>query len=79
MASGSSIIPTSNSYTRLVDLKVPIRNENPSDLIRSARSRLGGMDDSTGYEKKLIQGEAGYVLEDVPHLTDHLGDLPVSN
>ena len=27
---------------------------------------------------KVIQGEAGYVLEDVPHLTDYLPDLPVS-
>ncbi|RRT39312.1 hypothetical protein BHE74_00058244, partial [Ensete ventricosum] len=28
---------------------------------------------------KMIRGEAGYVLEDVPHLIDYLPDLPVSS
>lgn len=28
-------------------------------------------------EMKLVQGAAGYVLEDVPHLTDYILDLPV--
>lgn len=28
---------------------------------------------------KVIRGELGYVLEDVPHLTDHLPNLPVSS
>jgi hypothetical protein len=37
------------------------------------------MDNSIKYEKKIIQGEGGYILEDVPHLTDDLEDLPVSN
>jgi hypothetical protein len=27
---------------------------------------------------KLVPGEAGYVLEDVPHVSDYLPDLPVS-
>lgn len=27
-------------------------------------------------EQKLVYGEAGYVLEDVPHLTDYIPDLP---
>lgn len=27
---------------------------------------------------KLVSGEAGYVLEDVPHVSDYLPDLPVS-
>lgn len=26
---------------------------------------------------KLITGDGGYVLEDVPHLTDYIDDLPV--
>jgi 6-phosphofructokinase 1 len=26
---------------------------------------------------KIVSGEAGYVLEDVPHLTDFFPDLPV--
>jgi hypothetical protein len=29
-------------------------------------------------EAKLVAGEAGYVLEDVPHVSDYLPDLPVS-
>jgi hypothetical protein len=29
-------------------------------------------------EAKLVTGEAGYVLEDVPHVSDYLPDLPVS-
>lgn len=28
-------------------------------------------------QMKLVQGAAGYVLEDVPHLTDYILDLPV--
>jgi len=28
-------------------------------------------------KKKLVGGDAGYVLEDVPHLTDYLPELPV--
>lgn len=27
---------------------------------------------------KIVHGDAGYVLEDVPHLTDFIPDLPVS-
>lgn len=27
---------------------------------------------------KIVEGEYGYILEDVPHLTDYLPDLPVS-
>ena len=26
---------------------------------------------------KTVTGEGGYVLEDVPHLTDYIPDLPV--
>lgn len=29
-------------------------------------------------ELKIVTGDAGYVLEDVPHLTDYLPDLPVT-
>lgn len=27
---------------------------------------------------KIVRGDGGYVLEDVPHLTDYIADLPVS-
>ncbi|URD95911.1 hypothetical protein MUK42_32462 [Musa troglodytarum] len=32
-----------------------------------------------GSTLKIVEGEFGYVLEDVPHLTDYLPDLPVSS
>lgn len=40
-----------------------------------ARSHPEAMD---GVATKLVTGDAGYVLEDVPHLSDYLPDLPVS-
>ncbi|KAF5741640.1 phosphofructokinase [Tripterygium wilfordii] len=30
----------------------------------------------TNYEPKIVTGEAGYVLEDVPHLSDYIPNLP---
>lgn len=35
------------------------------------------MEYSGNLQQKLVYGEAGYVLEDVPHLTDYIPDLPV--
>ncbi|KAJ3683643.1 hypothetical protein LUZ60_013870 [Juncus effusus] len=76
-SSSSSKLSTTNSYTQLPDLKIPIRLGSSPDLTRSARSsRMGSSPDLTKYEKKLVPGEAGYVLEDVPHLTDYLPELP---
>ncbi|XP_051129596.1 ATP-dependent 6-phosphofructokinase 6-like [Andrographis paniculata] len=34
------------------------------------------MGSPSNYETKLVEGEFGYVLEDVPHLTDYISDLP---
>ncbi|XP_010267094.1 PREDICTED: ATP-dependent 6-phosphofructokinase 3-like isoform X1 [Nelumbo nucifera] len=31
---------------------------------------------STKYEPKIVTGDAGYVLEDVPHLSDYISNLP---
>ena len=42
------------------------------------RSRRGGAMDGAA-AVKLESGEAGYVLEDVPHVSDYLPDLPVSD
>ncbi|KAJ9179265.1 hypothetical protein P3X46_011074 [Hevea brasiliensis] len=39
-------------------------------------SSKDAMKNSTKYEPKIITGDDGYVLEDVPHLTDHISDLP---
>lgn len=35
------------------------------------------MEASNGYKRKIVTGSAGYVLEDVPHLSDYIPDLPV--
>lgn len=44
-------------------------------------SRSQSLQQTMGYsgnlQQKLVYGEAGYVLEDVPHLTDYIPDLPV--
>ena len=37
-----------------------------------------GMDLSGKSFVKLEKGEGGYVLEDIPHLTDYIANLPVS-
>lgn len=35
------------------------------------------MEASNGFKRKVVTGSAGYVLEDVPHLSDYIPDLPV--
>ncbi|KAF5803451.1 putative 6-phosphofructokinase [Helianthus annuus] len=35
------------------------------------------MDNNISCQMKIETGEAGYVLEDVPHLTDYIPDLPI--
>ncbi|KAL5224271.1 hypothetical protein ABZP36_010910 [Zizania latifolia] len=42
----------------------------------SPRQRTGAMDGTAKPEVKLVAGDAGYVLEDVPHVSDYLPDLP---
>ncbi|XP_062148907.1 ATP-dependent 6-phosphofructokinase 3-like isoform X2 [Alnus glutinosa] len=34
------------------------------------------MEASNGFKRKVVTGSAGYVLEDVPHLSDYIPDLP---
>ncbi|KAG0490653.1 hypothetical protein HPP92_007516 [Vanilla planifolia] len=34
------------------------------------------MGDMGGSNRKIVEGPAGYILEDVPHLTDYIPDLP---
>lgn len=42
-------------------------------------SRVMGLNGGGGgdHKPKVVMGEAGYVLEDVPHLSDYIPDLPV--
>lgn len=42
-----------------------------------ARERGEVMGQSGDLQMKLENGNAGFVLEDVPHLTDYIPDLPV--
>ncbi|KAK9266636.1 hypothetical protein L1049_003588 [Liquidambar formosana] len=42
--------------------------------VRSSRAVMGLL--STDYKPKIVTGDAGYVLEDVPHLSDYIPDLP---
>ena len=42
-------------------------------------SRVPPMGTSGNTQPKIVTGENGYVLEDVPHLIDYIPDLPVWN
>lgn len=36
------------------------------------------MGSNGNHKAKIVTGQAGYVLQDVPHLSDYIPDLPVS-
>jgi 6-phosphofructokinase 1 len=55
---------------KLLDLKDPF----PAAANGSAKASPAG---KWAMKKKLVGGDAGYVLEDVPHLTDYMPQLPV--
>ncbi|KAH7856107.1 hypothetical protein Vadar_032760 [Vaccinium darrowii] len=63
-------------------LKLPGLDRCNSKLVCCSNSKTGSvvqlpMGSSPGNSQpKTLTGEAGYVLEDVPHLTDYLPDLP---
>jgi hypothetical protein len=68
-SSNSSILDLKN---RLSAVQIP---EPVKPRVGRRMSSAGG---KTVITKKIVNGEAGYVLEDVPHLTDYLPNLPVS-
>ncbi|XP_059456633.1 ATP-dependent 6-phosphofructokinase 3-like isoform X2 [Corylus avellana] len=55
----------------------PSSSPNHSPRHFSTSSRNGSMENLTYSEPKIVTGEAGYVLEDVPHFTDYIPDLPI--
>ncbi|KAF3450673.1 hypothetical protein FNV43_RR06762 [Rhamnella rubrinervis] len=60
---------------------VPNGGRHFPKMIPTANSTAGdnfktGMGTRTNSEPKIVNGTAGYVLEDVPHLTDYIPDLP---
>ncbi|KAJ0007430.1 hypothetical protein Pint_29561 [Pistacia integerrima] len=58
---------TTANHSRLLS------NLSPRSFAVNSR---GSMETSENSERKIVTGDAGYVLEDVPHLTDYVLDLP---
>ncbi|XP_072998827.1 ATP-dependent 6-phosphofructokinase 3-like [Typha latifolia] len=58
-----------NLRSSLSAVKIPASNGE-------VRTGLRKMGSEGKLDKKIVYGEAGYVLEDVPHLTDYIPDLP---
>ncbi|MQL80454.1 hypothetical protein Taro_012907, partial [Colocasia esculenta] len=63
------------SLSRSSSLKVSLYSPRDCGLVR-LRSRRGGMEFVEKSFAKISSGENGYVLEDVPHFTDYITDLP---
>ncbi|KAL5728955.1 6-phosphofructokinase [Ranunculus cassubicifolius] len=54
----------------------PPMNSNSNLKNIHTRSPRVSMDQAEKSQPKIVYGEAGYVLEDVPHLTDYIHELP---
>lgn len=81
MYSVSTPFSISSLKPRVVDSKSPASSSSCS-VSSSSGSKLGScralMDLGGGDHKpNVVIGEAGYVLEDVPHLSDYIPDLHV--
>ena len=69
------------SSSKLAFLKLPDHTHNThlpngftSFQVTEKKLSMGATNNS---QPKIVTGEAGYVLEDVPHLSDYIPDLPV--
>lgn len=72
-------IPKTSSLNHLFDLKSSlssVRKTSSALNLRSSSARSMGSEKKS--EPKIVSGDSGYVLEDVPHLTDYIQSLPVS-
>lgn len=49
------------------------------DSYPNLRSLVSSSAPDDSVSSKIVEGESGYVLEDVPHFTDYLPDMPVSS
>lgn len=67
-----------SSLSESIPVRVPTPPRMNGDLRKIAsESSMNGL---TGRSlAKIVSGDAGFVLEDVPHLTDYIPDLPVRN
>ncbi|KAJ4750213.1 ATP-dependent 6-phosphofructokinase [Rhynchospora pubera] len=66
---------TSNSSS-LLDLKSRLSAVKIPEPVKPRAGRRMSAEGKPVITKKIVNGDAGYVLEDVPHLTDYLPDLP---
>uniref|UniRef100_A0A0E0JF37 ATP-dependent 6-phosphofructokinase n=1 Tax=Oryza punctata TaxID=4537 RepID=A0A0E0JF37_ORYPU len=66
-AVGVAPAPAGVPEKKLLDLK---------ESLKAAPAPAPSMAAKWAMKKKLVGGDAGYVLEDVPHLTDYLPELP---
>ncbi|KAG0495840.1 hypothetical protein HPP92_000531 [Vanilla planifolia] len=73
--SNTSVFPTP---INLFDLRSSLSStKDTSSSTGGSRRRSGKEMEANGkYQPKIVTGESGYVLEDVPHLTDYIPDLP---
>ncbi|KAK4374400.1 hypothetical protein RND71_005077 [Anisodus tanguticus] len=61
------------------DQQIPIPTEEPREIIKQLEQiflRIS-MPNSQQQQQKILIGEAGYVLEDVPNLSDYIPNLPI--
>lgn len=69
----------SNLNSSIVDLKNRLSAvQIPEPIKPRGGRRMSSAGGKTVITKKIVNGDAGYILEDVPHLADYLPDLPVS-
>lgn len=79
--SGSSLPQKieSNPNSSILDLKNRLSAVKiPEPVKPRTGRRMSSAKGKPVISKKIVTGDVGYVLEDVPHLTDYLPDLPVS-
>ncbi|KAG6477486.1 hypothetical protein ZIOFF_066753 [Zingiber officinale] len=69
----------SPTWRQLSDFSATVggkRFPSPASYANLRPRSVGDMATLAPSEKKIVEGEFGYVLEDVPHFTDYLPDLP---
>ncbi|WOL20545.1 hypothetical protein Cni_G29350 [Canna indica] len=69
----------SPTWRQLSDFSVSVSRKGFPSQASYADLRFRSVKDMgslAGPEKKIVEGKLGYVLEDVPHFTDYLPDLP---
>ena len=76
-SSVSAINSRSFDSSNSKSLTLNLRNGFASISNPKVGSSLAPMGTFGNAQPKIVTGDAGYVLEDVPHLADYIPDLPV--